>query len=94
MDQSGAARTTEHTDTLTCKACDKVPKVLFCTPMVSMASCTYFLGVGVVKDDLRIPDSFVVTKNGSTLYRKEVMSSTHTSHMIPTCTIIPLSEYS
>jgi len=36
--------------------------------MVARASRTYFLGLGAVKEDRRIPDSLVATKNGSTLY--------------------------
>jgi len=45
-----------------------VPNVLFCIPIVARASHTNFLGVGAAKDDCWIPDSFVATKKGMTLY--------------------------
>ena len=52
---------------LTCKACDIVPDVLLCTPMVAKASRAYFCGLGTMKLGLLILDSLVATKPGMLL---------------------------
>ena len=51
--------------------------------MVARASHTYFLGLGAVKEDRRIPDSLVATKNGRTLYSEGNHVTPYSSHDPP-----------